>query len=221
MFSALREIRQGQSKSGENAETFYSLLLDPKSTDHPHKTYTGALPPAGPRWPQSCSDWVWETKHIEGSLQKNQVIWVKLLYLLFRGILVAQLLKEPETKTSLAAPDHLNTVGLASVGLLLSFSRSSCQARNSCISCGTWIEEYQLFVPKSNNKAFRVTFWNECPIGRQLRKERCGNAVCTSTLRISSGFIFNNHSHFLQRQWHTKIERHRFTTWKTWMKFWA
>lgn len=34
-------------------------------------------------------------------------------YLLFSGILVAQLLKEPDTKTSLPEPDHLNTVGRA------------------------------------------------------------------------------------------------------------
>ena len=53
-------------------------------------------------------------------------------YLLLRGILEAQLLKDPDTNTSLAAPAHLNTVGLAcGVGLLLSLSRSCCQARNS------------------------------------------------------------------------------------------
>ena len=57
-------------------------------------------------------------------------------YLLLSGILLAQLLKEPETKTSLAPPFHVKTVGLLCAGFLVLLSRSRCQARNSCISCG-------------------------------------------------------------------------------------
>lgn len=79
----------------------------------------------------------------------TKLLWSVLCetnYLLLSGILVAQLLKEPETKTSLATPDHLNTVGLACVWLLLSLSRSCCQARNSCISCGAWTTWYQCIV---------------------------------------------------------------------------
>lgn len=51
---------------------------------------------------------------------------------------MAQLLKEPDTKTSLADPAHLKTVGLACAGSLLSQSRSCCQARNSCMSGEAW-----------------------------------------------------------------------------------
>lgn len=57
-------------------------------------------------------------------------------YLLFSGILVAQLLNDPDTKISLPAPVQRKTVGLAWAVFLLSLSRSLCHARNSWISCG-------------------------------------------------------------------------------------
>lgn len=117
-----------------------SPLLDPTSTVRLHKTCTGVLPQAGPWLPQSCSYWVRGNVIIQQShsiLSHEQA--ARFTYnLLLRGILVDQLLKEPDTKTSLALPVQRNTVGLASVGHLLSLSRSCCQARNSCSSCGTW-----------------------------------------------------------------------------------
>lgn len=117
--------------------SFCSPRWDPASSDHPRRTCTGGRPRADPRWPQSCSDCSsrgereWFTAHSKGIYE--------FTHLRFKGILVAQLLKEPETKTSLAGPDQRNTVGLAcEFGLLLSLSRSCCQARNSWISCGAW-----------------------------------------------------------------------------------
>lgn len=72
---------------------------------------------------------------------------------------MVQLLKEPETKTSLATPDHLNIVGLACAGFLLLLSRSCCQARNSCISCGTW------------------TTWKHCSVAMLMRAASVSSSV--------------------------------------------
>ncbi len=90
----------------------------------------------------------WHERHIHTHIHtQRSTLWVQRSdesnYLLLSGILLLQLLKEPDTKTSLASPDHLNTVGLAcGGGLLLSLSRSCCHARNSWISCGAWTSRH-------------------------------------------------------------------------------
>lgn len=53
-----------------------------------------------------------------------------------RGILFAQLLKDPDRKTSFPSPVQRKTVGLSKVGPLSSASRSCCHARNSSFSEG-------------------------------------------------------------------------------------
>lgn len=126
--------------------SLHSPRWDPASSGRPRRTCTGGRPRADPRWPQSCSDCSSRGER-EWFGARSKGIY-EFTHLRFKGILVAQLLKEPETKTSLAGPDQRNTVGLAcEFGLLPSLSRSCCQARNSWISCGAWEEPWQTMSP--------------------------------------------------------------------------
>lgn len=59
-------------------------------------------------------------------------------HLLMRGILLAQLLKDPERYTSFPSPFQRKTVGRSRVGALSSDSKSCRQARNSSFSKGAW-----------------------------------------------------------------------------------
>lgn len=78
-----------------------------------------------------------------------------IFHLLMRGILLAQLLKDPEMKTSLPSPVQRKTVGLSSVGPLSSASKSCCHARNSSFSIGAWNTHQAgiIYSPFCNNKS--------------------------------------------------------------------
>lgn len=138
---------------------------DPASTGRPHRTCTGARPPAGPRWPQSCSDCVWRQRWVTTTTTTTTTRRRRpsqLRHLLLSGILVAQLLKEPDTKTSLAEPAHLKTVGRAwALGLLLSLSRSCCQARNSWISCGAWRNTAPHQITSNGGDGGSASWWTD------------------------------------------------------------
>ena len=60
-------------------------------------------------------------------------------HLLVKGILLFQLLKEPDTKTSFPTPVHRNTVGLSATGPLSLASMSCRQAKNSSFSIGAYV----------------------------------------------------------------------------------
>lgn len=147
--------------------------------------------------------------------QACNVLWGLLresIYLLLSGILVAQLLKEPDTKTSLAPPDHLNTVGLACVGLLLSLSRSCCQARNSCISCGAWTAWYQRIVAMLMRAASASThtqhFLTEWPAEEGADDGACFFFKCSFSWKLydQNLFIYNRQYGKSLEFWHICLE---------------
>lgn len=92
-------------------------------------------------------------------------VFPKPAHLLLRGILVAQLLNDPDTKISLPAPVQRNTVGLAWLGHLLSLSRSRCQARNSWISWGAWHNWTHINIITTHGGPQKKKLGLACPTG--------------------------------------------------------